>query len=196
MPKLNGYELASALRAQGAVIPIIGVTANAMRDEEERCMAAGMSSWMVKPIELRTLRQLLRGVARAARPPPVPEPKPAMTTLLLASPLAPASAPRQVQASAPATEAPQVPAKYRELFLDTMNTDLAKIDAALGRQDVLAVLQTMHRMRGALVMVKMNSLSAGFEAVEAQLKRDSADRKALQEAARLMQELRKFLVQV
>ena len=48
-----------------------------------------------------------------------------------------------------------------------MNADLAKIDAALGRQDVLAVLQTMHRMRGALVMVKMNSLSAGFEAVEA-----------------------------
>ena len=58
------------------------------------------------------------------------------------------------------------------------------------------MLQTMHRMRGALVMVKMNSLSAGFEAVEAQLKRDSANRKALQEAARLMQELRKFLVQV
>ena len=86
MPKLNGYELASALRAR-APSPIIGVTANAMRDEEERCMAAGMSSWMVKPIELRTLRQLLRGVARAARPPPVP--KPAMTTLLLASPLAP-----------------------------------------------------------------------------------------------------------
>ena len=45
------------------------------------------------------------------------------------------------------------------------------------------MLQTMHRMRGALVMVKMNSLSAGFEAVEAQLKRDSANRKALQEAA-------------
>ena len=167
MPKLNGYELASALRAQGAVIPIIGVTANAMRDEEERCMAAGMSSWMVKPIELRTLRQLLRGVARPHAP-ASPEPKPAMTTLLLASPPAPASASRQVQASAPATEAPQVPAKYRELFLDTMNADLAKIDAALGRQDVLAVLQTMHRMRGALVMVKMNSLSAGFEAVEAQ----------------------------
>ncbi|WZB72779.1 Hpt domain-containing protein [Achromobacter xylosoxidans] len=59
------------------------------------------------------------------------------------------------------------------MFLDTMNADLAKIDAALGRQDVLAVLQTMHRMRGALVMVKMNSLSAGFEAVEAQLERDS-----------------------
>ena len=71
MPKLNGYELASALRAQGAVIPIIGVTANAMRDEEERCMAAGMSSWMVKPIELRTLRQLLRGVAKGRTPPPV-----------------------------------------------------------------------------------------------------------------------------
>ena len=129
-------------------------------------MAAGMSSWMVKPIELRTLRQLLRAAwPRAARPrqsrtqarhddaPACPSPS--------------ASASRQVQASAPATEAPQVPAKYRELFLDTMNADLAKIDAALGRQDVLAVLQTMHRMRGALVMVKMNSLSAGFEAVEA-----------------------------
>ena len=194
MPKLNGYELASAAR-QGAVIPIIGVTANAMRDEEERCMAAGMSSWMVKPIELRTLRQLLRGVARAARPRQSRTQARHDDAPACLAP-APASASRQVQASAPATEAPQVPAKYRELFLDTMNADLAKIDAALGRQDVLAVLQTMHRMRGALVMVKMNSLSAGFEAVEAQLKRDSANRKALQEAARLMQELRKFLVQV
>ena len=39
-------------------------------------MAAGMSSWMVKPIELRTLRQLLRGVAKGRTPPPVPNPSP------------------------------------------------------------------------------------------------------------------------
>ncbi|WP_459668440.1 response regulator, partial [Achromobacter xylosoxidans] len=62
MPRMNGYELAGALRAQGVTVPIIGVTANALKDEEARCKAAGMSNWLVKPIKLSLLWSQLRAV--------------------------------------------------------------------------------------------------------------------------------------
>ncbi|MCS5516602.1 response regulator [Pseudomonas qingdaonensis] len=65
MPVMNGYELARAIRLQNAKAPIIGVTANAMRDEGERCQAAGMTCWVVKPLSLTTLRNLLLNVTPA-----------------------------------------------------------------------------------------------------------------------------------
>ncbi|CAB3850113.1 Sensor histidine kinase RcsC [Achromobacter deleyi] len=70
MPRMNGYELAGALRALDAAVPIIGVTANALKDEETRCKAAGMNHWLVKPIKLSLLWHQLRvyrGGADAAR---------------------------------------------------------------------------------------------------------------------------------
>ena len=58
MPYRNGYELAKQLRSEGESCPIIGVTANGLKEEEERCLASGMNTWLVKPIELETLIQL------------------------------------------------------------------------------------------------------------------------------------------
>ncbi len=55
MPRLNGYELARTLRRQGCTVPIIGATANAMRGEEELCLAAGMNHCLVKPFTLQAL---------------------------------------------------------------------------------------------------------------------------------------------
>lgn len=65
MPKLNGYELAKELRRQGCSIPIIGATANAMRGEEELCLAAGMNHCLVKPFALRALFNYLAPYERA-----------------------------------------------------------------------------------------------------------------------------------
>ncbi|WP_460091454.1 hybrid sensor histidine kinase/response regulator [Pseudomonas sp. S2_E02] len=59
MPVMNGYRLAEAVRQQDATLPIIGVTANALREEGERCAAVGMNAWMVKPLNLATLRAQL-----------------------------------------------------------------------------------------------------------------------------------------
>lgn len=63
MPLMNGYELARTLRSEGVMCPIIGITANAMLDEQRRCINAGMNAWMVKPIGLNTLIQMLREYA-------------------------------------------------------------------------------------------------------------------------------------
>ncbi len=65
MPRLNGYELAEALRRLGCTTPIIGATANALRGEEALCLAAGMNHCLVKPFTLRALSTVLAPYERA-----------------------------------------------------------------------------------------------------------------------------------
>ena len=55
MPTMNGYELATKLRQIDSQVPIIGATANAMRGEEQQCLAAGMNFCLIKPFTLKAL---------------------------------------------------------------------------------------------------------------------------------------------
>jgi signal transduction histidine kinase/DNA-binding NarL/FixJ family response regulator len=65
MPRMDGYELARRLRAieaerhDQARTPVVAVTANAMKGEEERCLAAGMDAYLVKPVSIDLLRDTL-----------------------------------------------------------------------------------------------------------------------------------------
>ncbi|WP_312254256.1 ATP-binding protein [Stutzerimonas nitrititolerans] len=68
MPHLNGYELARTLRQRGYCGPIIGAIANAMHEERERCLAAGMNLCLLKPVDLRTLRQCLNNLPAEVPP--------------------------------------------------------------------------------------------------------------------------------
>jgi CheY-like chemotaxis protein len=58
MPKLNGVDATKAIRALGGdkgSVPIIAVTANAMRGDREAYLAAGMDDYLSKPIDSGTL---------------------------------------------------------------------------------------------------------------------------------------------
>jgi PAS domain S-box-containing protein len=64
MPVMDGFEATQAIRvleAKGALarIPIIALTANAMKGDEEVCLAAGMDAYLTKPLKADTLRQTL-----------------------------------------------------------------------------------------------------------------------------------------
>lgn len=74
MPLMNGYQLAEALRQQDKTLPIIGITANALREEGERCAAVGMQAWLVKPLNLATLRAELEKHCQIVLPPVVEHP--------------------------------------------------------------------------------------------------------------------------
>jgi CheY-like chemotaxis protein/HPt (histidine-containing phosphotransfer) domain-containing protein len=65
MPGMDGYELTRLIRGAEATeaaphTPIVAVTANALRGEAERCLAAGMDGFLAKPVAIDALARVLQ----------------------------------------------------------------------------------------------------------------------------------------
>jgi CheY-like chemotaxis protein len=66
MPEMDGFEAVATIRAkEGARIhvPIIAMTAHAMKGDRERCLAAGMDAYLSKPIQPKELLQVIKSMA-------------------------------------------------------------------------------------------------------------------------------------
>lgn len=72
MPEMDGFETTRAIRLQThqswSRIPIIALTANALKGDREKCLSAGMNDYISKPVNLQDLAEVLgKWLPRAAR---------------------------------------------------------------------------------------------------------------------------------
>jgi len=65
MPLMDGYALTAAIRAEevpGTRMPIVALTANALREEELRCRDAGMDGYLTKPVRISLLESVVESL--------------------------------------------------------------------------------------------------------------------------------------
>ncbi|MEF9888675.1 two-component system sensor histidine kinase RcsC [Citrobacter sp.] len=67
MPNMDGYRLTQRIRQLGLTLPVVGVTANALAEEKQRCLESGMDSCLSKPVTLDVLKQTLTVYAERVR---------------------------------------------------------------------------------------------------------------------------------
>jgi PAS domain S-box-containing protein len=70
MPEMGGFEATAAIRQKeqqtGGHVPILAMTAHAMKGDRERCLEAGMDSYVAKPIQASELFEAIEGLVSSA----------------------------------------------------------------------------------------------------------------------------------
>jgi len=138
MPEMGGFEATAAIRALetqrgGAHLPIVAMTAHAMKGDRERCLAAGMDEYLTKPLDARHLCALVELMAGGA----------------------PAGAPRGEPLTVPMNVLARVGgdrdllAEISRLFVDDAPRHLEKIRQALDARDGESLRRAAHGLKGA-----------------------------------------------
>ena len=64
LPLLSGIEVTKFLRSQGNEVPVIAMTANALKGDRERCLEAGMDDYLSKPFNINELEPFILNVIK------------------------------------------------------------------------------------------------------------------------------------
>ena len=168
MPVTDGYDLTAGIRAQEkeenrVYIPIIALTANALKDEEERCLKLGMDAYMSKPVELSLLKETLQKwlpeidtddaklSAEDENLPPEHDEEPAIDPDAL---------------SRIVGDDPDIQAGLIADFLDSIEGSLEELDELYSAQNLVGYGELSHRLKSSVRTFGANRLGHLFEELE------------------------------
>ena len=164
MPNMNGYELTQAIRQSDTTIPILGVTANATRHEEQRCKAAGMSAWLVKPMSLEVLHSHLKHWCHVSQNKTLP---PVIQNVGNNQEDSASSLGSQAWYTQAVEELQLVPDRHRQLYKDSMWADAQALLSAAEQLDTLALRRGLHRLLGALLAMQQKTFAHQVQLAQA-----------------------------
>ena len=158
MPRLDGLEAAEQIRKLHPHVPIIAMTAQAMKGDRERILAAGIDDYVPKPIERKLV---LRALQNALGDAELPDQEASDTATDDSA---------SFDYAALFSRCDEDEDLYHEivrLFLETCDETLARIDRSLVSGDVEELIQAAHRLKGAvgnMCAPKSLSMAAQLEA--------------------------------
>jgi signal transduction histidine kinase/CheY-like chemotaxis protein len=138
MPEMGGFEATAAIRAaeadRGSRLPIVAMTAHAMKGDRERCLAAGMDEYITKPLDPKQLCAIVERMA---------EGRPSAVATEVAVPEV------SMQVLARVGGDRQLLAEISRLFVDDAPRHLERIRHALDARDAEALRRAAHGLKGA-----------------------------------------------
>jgi CheY-like chemotaxis protein len=162
MPVMDGQTATRRLRAGGCTLPIVALTANAMKGFESEIVDAGFSGFLTKPIDvdalLRDLAARLGGQAAKVEPAAVAD----EARLAEAVQAAAADAPAIVSRLAGHAKLGPIAAR----FVDQLPSKLSQMDAALARVEMQELAALAHWLKGAGGSMGFDVLSEPATAIE------------------------------
>jgi len=143
MPICDGYTATSKLRASGYRGPIIALTANAMKEDREKCLASGCDDYLAKPVVPGDLHKM---IAKHLEHPGTPKPEP-----ITQPQLSQEASTEPSNDSDPAVEVENLEDLIRE-FAAKMQPKARELSAALNQRNLASIRTISHQLKGAGAM--------------------------------------------
>ncbi len=168
MPEMDGLEATRLIRqlsTKAAEIPIIGLTANAFKEDHDRCLAVGMQAIITKPFRWRDLAQTLAPYLHQADPSDVATPDTSPATVLSCLPIANEGAYQKLIHDV----GPEAARTILTVFLRDTGNRITRMIAQADQANAPQICREAHALKGSVDMLgfeRMTFLSSLLEMSE------------------------------